>query len=182
MTGRLSVAPACVLAVAVLLPAGGGAAAPKIAFTGTAALRPFDVTKVCGAKSVSAKLLRVRCAQLGTFKGQPAPANVDYGWTWDLPTNTSGQATGPATEHGTLVLNFGTPGMLYLSLAGKQKVIGRTTPTRASAVTRGTWTITRGTSGFAGRHGKGTYTFRTARNGSESLFAVARITLEGSIT
>ena len=123
----------------------------------------------------------MRCAQYGAFTGQPAPANANYGWSWDLPTNASGQTTGPATENGTLILNFGSPGLLYLSLAGKQKVIGTTTATKAAAVTTGTWTITRGTAGFTGRHGTGTYTFRTARSGSESLFSVARIGLRGSI-
>jgi hypothetical protein len=181
---RLVAVIACALASAALVPAAGGgrATTPRITFAGTVTLKPFDVTKACGAKSLSAKLLRVRCAQYGAFAGEPAPANVNYGWSWDLPTNASGQTTGPATEHGTLILNFGAPGLLYVSLAGKQRVIGRTTATRATAVTTGTWTISKGTSGFTGRHGNGTYTFRTARSGSESVFSVARINLDGSIS
>jgi hypothetical protein len=181
LTLRARLAVGCALLVAVLLPAGGAAATPKIAFSGTATLRPFDVTKACGAKSVSAKLVRVRCVQLGTFRGEPAPARVNYGWTWDLPTNASGRTIGPATEHGTLILNFGAPGMLYLSLAGKQRIVGRTTAKNAAAVTTGTWTITKGTSGFVGRNGRGTYTFRTARTDSENVFGVAQVRLRGSI-
>jgi hypothetical protein len=180
MPVRLVTVLACTLGATVLVPAGGGAAgSPSIQFDGTATIRPFDVTKACGAKSLSAKLLRVRCAQLGKFAGEPAPANVDFGWTWDLPTDASGHTTGAATERGTLILNFGAPGLLYLSLAGKQRIVGPTTPIRATAVTKGTWTITRGTAGFVGRHGSGTYT--AGRTSSESVFSVARLKLSGSI-
>jgi hypothetical protein len=183
LTARAIAAVVCVAAAAALAPAGGGAArSASIPFRGTATIAPVDVTKACGATSVSAKLLRVRCAQLGRFAGRPAPANVSFGWTWDLPTDSGGNPTGPATERATLILNFGTPGLLYLSLAGKQRVIGKTTATRAKAVTNGTWTITKGTEAFVGRHGKGTYTFTATRNGSANVFSVAKVALSGAIT
>jgi hypothetical protein len=171
------------LALACLALAGGGAARPgAIGFKGTAKIKSFDVTKHCGAKSVNSKLLRVRCVRSGTYAGDPAPANVNLGWTWDLPVNAAGHTTGPATEHATLIFNFGGAGLLYLSLVGKQTIVGEVTATKATAITRGTWKVTKGTAAFLGRHGKGTYTFKTGRTNSESVFSVAELKLSGSLT
>jgi hypothetical protein len=175
------------ITIAVLLASlaftGAGATGTKaIAFKGTAKIKSFDVTKHCGAKSVNSRLLRVRCVRGGTYSGAPAPANVSFGWTWDLPVDAAGHTTGPATERATLIFNFGGAGLLYVSLVGKQSVVGEVTATKATAVTRGTWRVTKGTAAFAGRHGKGTYAFRTGRTNSESVFSIARLELSGSLT
>ncbi len=173
-----------VLAGVALGAVAGGAAARSAAipFKGTAAIKPFDITKNCIATSLSSKRLRVRCVQLGKFAGMPGPANTRFGWIWDVPVDANGFTTGPATERGTLILNFGAPGLLYLSLAGKQAPVGKGTPTRVAALSKGTWAITRGTAGFVGRHGTGSYTFKTARAGSKTVFSVAQLKLSGSIT
>jgi hypothetical protein len=174
---------ACIASSVALLAAGGASAAgPSIPFKGTATLKPLDTAKACGAKIVSAKVWRVGCSQLGSFTGQPSQANVNYGWTWDFPTDAKHNPIGPATEHGTLILNFGSPGLLYLSMAGKQHVVGKTTATSATAITTGTWAITKGTAAFVGRHGKGTYTFKTVRKNSANVFSLAQLKLNGSIT
>jgi hypothetical protein len=181
---RPPAALALVLVLGGLVFAGGGAAKPAvtIAFKGTATLRPFDVTRHCGATSVSAKLLRVRCFQAGRFVGVPAPGGASFSWTWDLPTDRNGHTTGPATEHGTLILNFGAPGRIFFALGGQQAVVGDATATRATAITQGTWKVTKGTKRFVGKHGTGVYTFKTGRTDSESLFSIAELRLSGSIT
>ncbi len=184
MTIRIIAVLLCIVACAALGLAGGAAAAKaaKIPFKGTATIKPFDVTKNCGGASVNTKLVRVRCTQFGIYAGAPAPAGASLGWTWDLAVGADGKTTGYGTEKATLILNFGAPGLLYLSLAGKQAPVGKGTPTNAKAITKGMWTITKGTAGFVGRHGAGTYTFTTARTGSKTVFSVAQLALVGNIT
>jgi hypothetical protein len=175
-------AAAALAPLAAALAVTGAATPAAVPFEGTATIKPFDVTKNCGGSSVSKKLFRVRCTQFGTFQGQAGAAGASLGWTWDLAVAANGNTTGYGTERATLILNFGTPGLLYLSLAGSQAPVGKGTPTSAAALTKGTWTVTKGTAAFAGRHGKGTYTFRTARTGSRTVFSVARLSLSGNLT
>jgi hypothetical protein len=177
-----SAAFAVLVCVVLALVATGTARSAAITLKGVATIKPFDVTKNCGGSAVSKKLFRVRCTQFGTFSGQPSAAGASLGWTWDLAVGPNGSTTGHGTERATLILNFGAPGLLYLSLAGKQAPVGKGTPTRASALTKGTWTVTKGTAGFTGRNGKGTYTFKTARTGSRTVFSVAQLSLSGTLT
>jgi hypothetical protein len=180
---RLPAALAVALALTTLALAGSGSArTTTIALKGTATLKPFDVTQHCGASTVSRKLLRVRCFQSGRFVGLPAPGGASFSWTWDLPTDRNGHTTGPASEHGTLILNFGAPGRIFFALGGRQAVVGTATATRATAVTQGTWKVTKGTARFVGMEGTGVYTFKTGRTDSESLFSIAELRLSGSIT
>jgi hypothetical protein len=66
-------------------------------------------------------------------------------------------------------------------VVGNQLPVGRATPTKARGLTKGAWTMTKGTGTFAGKHGKGTYTFETARSGSKTRFSVAKLTFSGNI-
>jgi hypothetical protein len=185
LTPRALALAAGALALGALALAGGGAARPAagIPFEGTVTLKAFDVTKRCGRVAGGSKqALRVRCAQLGAYAGVPSPAGASYDWTWDLEVDAKGFTTGRAAERGKVTLNFGAPGYLYLSLTGAQTPVGRTTATSARGLTRGTWTISKGTAAFVGRHGKGTYRFTTARTNSKSVFSVAKLVLSGSIT
>jgi hypothetical protein len=183
MSRRTLAGLAWAAAFAALVLAGSGTARPSaIPLRGTVWVKPFDLSTHCGATSVSARLLRVRCVQFGTYVGKPQRAGASYGWTWDLPVDSAGHTTGPATEHATLILSFKDGGQLHLSLAGKQTVVGHPTATKATAVTNGTWKVTKGTARFVGTHGTGGYTFRTGRTNSESLFSVARVELSGSLT
>jgi hypothetical protein len=131
--------------------------------------------------AASKTVLRIRCAQFGTYQGKPSAAGASLGWIWQLALDAKGFTTGLAKETGTLILNFGPPGLLYLSLDGKQRPVGKATAKSARGLTRGTWTVAKGTAGFTGRRGHGTYTFETARTNSKTVFSVARLELDGSI-
>src|SRR5262245_22462262 len=98
MSRRTTFVLVCALAFAALVVAGSGSARPSaIALRGIVSVKPFDLSSHCGARSLSAKQLEVRCVQFGTYAGTPARAGASYGWTWDMPVNRAGHVTGPAT-------------------------------------------------------------------------------------
>jgi hypothetical protein len=164
---------------ALVLPGTGAAALPApIVVKGTVTLDAFDV-KECrwgGTKTATV----VGCTVYGAYTGLPGPAGAGYGWVWTVPDPVYGKGR-HSSEHGTLVLNFGPLGGVSLSLAGKQKPVGTQTAVHAKVATTGTWRMTKGTSNLADAHGRGTYTYTVIRNGSNSVFSVARLRLSGTI-
>jgi hypothetical protein len=184
VTARLACA-AVVLAASLALPAAAGygrsGATPLV---GLVTLATFDLQQRCGAKpggTAAKKLLVVSCSQTGAFDGKPARAGVSYAWTWSLEVGTNGKTTGKGPETGKLGLNFGGGDIVYLATKGMQLPVGKSTPAKSQAKTTGTWTVTSGGSGrYKKARGSGTYTYSTTLQASR-FFAVAKLTLQGTI-
>jgi hypothetical protein len=187
LTGRIRAAVAVLGLVACVVPgladAGSRLAHPPvlIPIKGAVTLKPFDVTKNCGGVTTTKTIFQIHCAQLGAYKGAPAAGGASYSWQWNLARDARGFTTGVATERGKLILDFGATGALYLSLVGKQVPVGTTTSIHAQGVSKGKWTIAKGTATFLGRQGGGTYRFTTVRNGSKTVFSVGQVALSGLV-
>ena len=163
----------------VFTGAGGAAGTASIVVKGTVTLSAFDVTKACKWHTTNTAT-QMGCTVYGSYAGLPGSGRAGYGWIWNVPVSYTAQGR-YGFERGTLVLGLGTLGGVSLSLTGKQKPVGKQTTAHARVMTTGTWTMTKGTSALAGKHGKGAYTYTVVRTGSATVFSIARLVLTGSI-
>src|SRR5262245_5668291 len=131
MAGRVGAALAVVLAALVLGSPSAAVHASKVTVKGVAMFKPFDVTKNCTAGlAAGGKSAIVKCTDLGAYAGMPGAAGAGLGWAWSLNVK-NGTTTGYGTERGNLILNFGSYGLLYLSLRGEQAPVGKLSATSA---------------------------------------------------
>jgi hypothetical protein len=163
----------------VFTGAGGAAGTAAVVVKGTVTLAAFDVTKACKWHT-TLTATQVGCTVYGTYAGSPGSGRAGYGWIWNTPVSYTAEPR-HASEHGTLVVDFGTLGGVTLALSGKQNPVGKQTTAHSRVMTTGAWTMTKGTSRLAGAHGTGTYTYTVVRTGSPTVFSIASLVLAGSI-
>jgi cytochrome c5 len=160
-------------AAAVLSAQSFAASTTRIA--GTAKLKPIKAA-ACKARSgkVNGKAeTDINCQDTGLFQGAPRRnTGAAYSWYWRM---RSGK---PVKEVGTFTLNFGN-GVVYLSLKGTFRTVGKATKTRGVGRTTGKWRFMRGTGAYKGGAGSGTYRLDMSRNAT--TYRMLNVKLTGSV-
>jgi hypothetical protein len=142
-----------------------------LTFAGSVALKPIK-TRACSS-SVRGKQTLLECLDTGNYRMLGMHFGATYRWRWTL---AKGTPTVP--EVGSFAINLGN-GLLYLTMKGTARPIGKTTASKGAARTRGTWKYLRGTRAYVKRTGTGTYTFDVERTATK--YVVLRLALKGTI-
>lgn len=149
-------------------------AASTVPFDGVILFKPFATThcRVVTGKLKGEEVTQQQCSDTGVMRGLPQVGGVSDGWLWTR------HSSGRTEERANFGVHFKN-GVVYLTLTGIMRAIGKVTPQSGHAITTGTWTMRSGTGRYKTLAGTGTYTFEIGRTATH--YAVLKMTLHGQL-